>query len=1208
MINEKELQISKKSYINKDFASIYPELLDIWKKLTNKFDPETSNESDPGVVLTKLLAFIADKLNYNVDKNVLERFMLSATQESSMAELCEMVGYNMDYYISSSTHVTFTYVGDKLNSESTSPYFEIPKFSVLSSVDGDVSYITTVTGTISRETNFTVTVPVIEGSLKDLIVEDSDVIRLNNLDDRNRVYFPVSAVAQNGVFITNLDEEVEWDRVMMLNSQKLGQKIYKFGYDSHVGRPYIEFPEDIANLIGNGLTIKYVISKGVNGNIKANTLKRLLNPSELTVQNTGSSEAVVVSADEDNTELVITNTESAILGRNPQTIDEAYNAYKKVAGTFDTLVTTRDYANFIYNMTDEDGFPVVSNVQVSDRRDDFNFAHKVVTYDINGTKYEVIPTKTSGVDDLTAFDLCLYPLKPIVSYVDDGETQYNDSFTKLGNNSYIKDRLENSKSISHDYKDLDKSKGVYLFRIDYDLNANISTTYKVNTFEQAEILRNVKKALINKFNSRNVDYGYEIPFDTILETIEQADARISAVSLAEPKLSVVPVTFGTGKEEFDVYIDLIVSNVLAGRVQLFEYEDRFDYELGQENTNLVEKVEYIETHFNLPVTNLNEYQLKENEVIQLIAPSYINNDEFGVYCLFSYYNSDSSATITNNSIHKLTNNEYLYVRYVDSSDTVQEFIYKAGDIIQPVGFDITVPDFTLSPSADKYRPCSYKKPSECPKIKQFINEHSGANIAKNDAGNYVFHTLTANESIQIKELNQVTLVKPVYCYWIRNNADNKLFDGDGTNKTITLRDGEYFFYTDYGFTNLVTIGSGTTIEIADDVFASENPKASKDISLSDIENNGILNLKDKWIYATCNENGQDIHIIENSILTLTDTDTITINNPSMTETVLSNEFVPITFESLSYVIDGTTSSLSTFEVDSSQWKIRSRLDLNVSKEKSQTLGSYQSVTLFPKSSVTGTPITSDQHFNASLSLQEPGEDKIYVAHTDLVSGDEIYPDVYIYELGLDEGVTETPVRDAQDYAQLVFTESKYTYKFSIPSLTSIDNSLLMIYWSPNSSEDLINITVSNGSGTITEYPNGTFTGTEGMHILNIPNTVEEITISSEQTGNSIAQGSLIVDKIRLIKGYNPYLGIEELAEKFAPTTESIIETAIENKLKNMNFYYTNRINNDSALALDEDTSLISPYAFFDSNNIANKFALPRIKLDSPITIARSSKK
>ena len=79
MYTEKDFEISNKSYTNKDFESIYPELLDLVKTLTTKWDPSTSNESDPGVLLIKLAAIIADKLNYNLDKNILELFPLSVT-------------------------------------------------------------------------------------------------------------------------------------------------------------------------------------------------------------------------------------------------------------------------------------------------------------------------------------------------------------------------------------------------------------------------------------------------------------------------------------------------------------------------------------------------------------------------------------------------------------------------------------------------------------------------------------------------------------------------------------------------------------------------------------------------------------------------------------------------------------------------------------------------------------------------------------------------------------------------------------------------------------------------------------------------------------------------------------------------------------------------------------------------------------------------
>ena len=60
-MTEKENQISNTSYINKDFQTIYPELLEKAKELSYKWNPTESNESDPGVVLIKENAIIADQ-------------------------------------------------------------------------------------------------------------------------------------------------------------------------------------------------------------------------------------------------------------------------------------------------------------------------------------------------------------------------------------------------------------------------------------------------------------------------------------------------------------------------------------------------------------------------------------------------------------------------------------------------------------------------------------------------------------------------------------------------------------------------------------------------------------------------------------------------------------------------------------------------------------------------------------------------------------------------------------------------------------------------------------------------------------------------------------------------------------------------------------------------------------------------------------------
>ncbi len=103
------IDISPISYTNKDFRAIYEELLNLINDLTDRWDPKSTNESDPGLVLVKLKAFLADKLNYNIDKNILENFPSQATQRGNAQKLYDILGYGMKYYQSAVTTVTMRY-------------------------------------------------------------------------------------------------------------------------------------------------------------------------------------------------------------------------------------------------------------------------------------------------------------------------------------------------------------------------------------------------------------------------------------------------------------------------------------------------------------------------------------------------------------------------------------------------------------------------------------------------------------------------------------------------------------------------------------------------------------------------------------------------------------------------------------------------------------------------------------------------------------------------------------------------------------------------------------------------------------------------------------------------------------------------------------------------------------------------------------------
>ena len=322
-----------------------------------------------------------------------------------------------------------------------------------------------------------------------------------------------------------------WDRVDNLSTEVPGTKCFKFGFDSVNNLPYIEFPKDIASLIGVGLDIKYIITRGSDGNIKANLLNKLYNTTDLTPFTVWTTDADKSKLPVVLSDLVMTNNSASGNGKNPETIDEAYNNFKKVVGTFTTLVTSSDYANFIYRLVDSSNNFEVSNVQVSDRRTDINYANTVVTF----SEFGQFSVSNEDTTKITPFDLCVYPLNSTNSNYD--SASYYKSFKrKVIDSNYFNNRLDEVKTISHSMKKLDETDN-YLYKNYYNLNARITTARKVTPSEASSIVGNIKLALYKNFNAREVDYGYEIPFDTILKVIQTADSRIKNVSLDEPKLT-----------------------------------------------------------------------------------------------------------------------------------------------------------------------------------------------------------------------------------------------------------------------------------------------------------------------------------------------------------------------------------------------------------------------------------------------------------------------------------------------------------------------------------------------------------------------------------------------------------------------------------------------------------------------------------------------
>ena len=541
--------LSALSYTNKDFNSIYVELLDLVKQLTQKWDPSISNESDPGVILLKLDAIIGDKNNYNIDKNILEAFPETVTQEVNARNAYKQLAYKMPWYQSATTTITMRWVGEEL---ADGVKVTIPRYTMVTNEDTSIIY-TILDEPVFTNTESVVNVKAMEGTIVEHKVNGNSVIDLSNLDMSNRLFLNDYSVAENGVFITNTGNIGInlWTEVDNLQVKTLGNKLYEFGVDSRNGVCYIEFPDDIDALIGSGLEVRYLLSSGSEGNISAKVLDRFYE--EKTIDVAGNTVALTQEVVE------FYNSTAAVNGANPQELDDAFKAYRKTVGTFNTLVTLRDYINAIYNSG------LISNGFVCDRNNDIQSTYTVVVDDaVNPTytyiKEDLQPSEdiknilssafettindekvTTACDaliksfaspELDAFDLRMYVLKNTGTI--QNITQFESSFDMVASNepkaSEIKGYIQEQQCISHDFKDI-KPDVPCMFQNSYPINIKIVPQAHLTANQIEEVKINIVKAFYNILNSRAIEFGEEPDYDIIYDAIYQADERIKTAIL-----------------------------------------------------------------------------------------------------------------------------------------------------------------------------------------------------------------------------------------------------------------------------------------------------------------------------------------------------------------------------------------------------------------------------------------------------------------------------------------------------------------------------------------------------------------------------------------------------------------------------------------------------------------------------------------------------
>ena len=905
MPTQNELNISNKSYTNKDFNTIYSELLDLVLTLTNKWDPTHSNESDPGVVLIKLAALMADKNNYNIDKNILECFPLSASQEGNVRAFYDLLGYSMGWYSSATCNVNvqLTVGADSFRLE--------PFTYIISDESGKINYTiigqTDIGDTITLKKGIVQQALAMEGAIQDFTVSGSNIVKLENLDSNLRLYFNEKSVAENGIFVSNLDNDgnfnpndvQNWIKVDNLASTESTQKCYKFGVLPNSNTCYIQFSPNINRDIADGIAIKYLVSNGETGRISANTLTGF----------TGD-----VTSGENKLTLKVFNPSSSIGGYNPQDLEDAYNDYKRVINTFSTLVTEKDYENFIYELRDAIiNKPLVSNVVVSDRTDDINNTEFVVKLqsDLTSNKELVIPVGNDAKPGpkMTAYNIAIYALKPPTNL--NTAKDYNITFTPVdaGQEGDIEASIEDVKSIQHDYIDTHPANDVipYIYKNQYTLQGTIYTYNKVTESEAKAIEDNIQKALFNNFNAREVDFGYDVEYNHLVNVITNADSRIRLVALNQPEYTLTLMgSDGVIEEDNTQYLstgvkeELLTKMISKGNVELFNYDKRFNWDFGQLSSNTYGNISTITTKASITIPSNDFTEIKANENVQFFRDNFIVKTSYSTYVTYSYEGSDGSPDSLNaNTIYNLTAGDKLTVSYTDGEGQKIGPLTLTG-FIRPVNVNI---DRTTS---------TY---------------------------------LSGSQAIEVLEVNSYDIKKDTKCFWVTSDFE---IDGDKINyplfkgSTISppptkderiLDNNEYFIYLDESQNVLNILQSGTKLtrdhSTQDLVYST-----SLNINIADIMEQGTAVAETEGVEWL--ELPYVVTSTEQSIISLGEGSGIYLGSGKE----LNNELINIDDLSFGYR-SNFNDATSTVTVDNSleghKWRVRSRLNINASENNPQQL-------------------------------------------------------------------------------------------------------------------------------------------------------------------------------------------------------------------------------------------------------------------------------
>lgn len=363
------------NYTSRDYDSILEGFKEIVPSLTDLWSPEA--EADPGVVLTKWVAAVADMLGVNLDWVANELYAPSVSQRKDAEKLFSLIGYELGWYTAARTEITFTNNTDSTitldfgfsgNSFTTCTAFtditgssRVITYNILPLTNGygdknsrasrrtvsDTTDVFADTDKVKLGPGQCVTRVGIEGELRSYSVSVAQVKDNNYIINLPSQHVDTTAVWLKGKSSQDADEylSTQWIQVDSPAQFTTPEPRYAVTYDSYSNAriQISNYLNQLENYDNNYLTVYWIDCNGVIGCVGTDVFQDFLfakNPSEVSF----ASGDISVTNLSNVVELPHTY---AVTGKSPETAKEAYRNSRNYINTWDSLVTLPDFNRFL---------------------------------------------------------------------------------------------------------------------------------------------------------------------------------------------------------------------------------------------------------------------------------------------------------------------------------------------------------------------------------------------------------------------------------------------------------------------------------------------------------------------------------------------------------------------------------------------------------------------------------------------------------------------------------------------------------------------------------------------------------------------------------------------------------------------------------------------------------------------------------------------